>query len=383
MVRCSYDVIVAGLGATGSSALYHVAARGKRVLGLERHGIPNDRSSYHGYTRIIRLAYYESPVYVPLLRRAYENWRELERVSGRSLLFITGSIDAGPETGWVFAGSLRSCQEHHLEYEVLMPKELHRRFPAYQLPDGMWALYQPQGGFLAAEHCVVAYVESALTRGAEVHGCEALLEWAVLSSGVRVRTDRGVYEAECLILTTGPWIADNAEVIRPFVSPERQVLVWFQPLQPRLFLPDRFPVFNMETAEGRFYGLPIYQVPGFKVGKYHHLGESGHPDVLERTTSFADEVPIRAFVEQHFPEGAGPVVNRKVCIFTNTPDGHFIIQRHPKYEQVVFASPCSGHGFKFASVLGEMLADLVTGGDLRRWPLDFFNLQRFAGSVTS
>lgn len=371
-----YDVIVAGLGASGSSALYHVASRGKRVLGLERHGIPNDRSSYHGYTRIIRLAYYESPVYVPLLQRAYENWRALEHASGRSLLFITGSLDVGPADGWVFPGSLRSCQEHHLEHEVLTPTEVQRRFPAYRLPEGMLALYQPQGGFLAAEEGVVAHVESALAQGADVRGCEALLEWQPRSSGVSVRTDRGVYEAEYLIITTGPWISDSLPFLRSVLTPERQVLVWFQPRDPALFTTERLPVFNMETPEGRFYGLPIFQVPGFKVGKYHHRGECGHPDTLERATSIEDELPLREFVERYFPDGGGPVINKKVCIFTNTPDGHFIIQRHPEYEQVVFASPCSGHGFKFASVIGEILADLVTGGDFSRWPLDFFSLQR-------
>ncbi|MCS7246577.1 MAG: N-methyl-L-tryptophan oxidase [Thermomicrobium sp.] len=377
MERGRYDVIVAGLGASGSSTLYHLATRGCRVLGLDRHGIPNEASSYHGVTRIIRLCYYESPVYVPLLQRAYENWRALEHACGRHLLHITGSIDAGPTDGWVFPGSLRSCQEHGLEHEVLTAASLQHRFPGYRLPDDMMAVLQPQGGFLVAEQCVVSYVEQALQRGAEVRGCERVVEWMPHASGITVRTDRATYEAEQLIVTSGAWIADLLPLLRPYVQTERQVLGWFQPARPALFLPDRFPVFNMETRDGRYYGTPVFGVPGFKVGRYHHLGQVDHPDQIDRGVYAEDEEVLRFFIREHFPDADGPVLSMKVCIFTNTPDGHFIIGRYPEAEPIIFASPCSGHGFKFASVIGEILADLATGGDTRKWPLDFFGLERF------
>ncbi|MGH8940782.1 MAG: FAD-dependent oxidoreductase, partial [Actinomycetes bacterium] len=172
-----YDVIVVGVGGAGSAAAYHLARRGKRVLGLERFGIPHGMGSSHGHTRIIRLAYYEDPSYVQLLRRAYELWRALQSRAGEQLLHITGSVDAGPASSWVFKGSLQSCLTHDLPHEVLTSAELSRRFPAYQLPYDTMAVLQPDGGYLVPERCIVAYVQAAQAEGAEIHGCEAVLGW--------------------------------------------------------------------------------------------------------------------------------------------------------------------------------------------------------------
>jgi len=358
-----YDAIVIGVGGVGSAAVYELARRGQRVLGLERFDIPHDMGSSHGLTRIIRLAYYEHPAYVRLLRRAYELWRELEALAGEQLLFITGSIDAGPEDGWVFKGSLQSCREHDLPHEVLTGAELARRFPGYRLPDSHFALLQPDGGFLTPERCISAYVIAAHELGAEVHAREQVLGWEPRGDGVRVTTDRGAYEAGSLVITAGAWNAGLLGELGHHMVPERQVLAWLQPTRPDLFAPARFPVFNLEVEEGRYYGFPVFRVPGFKFGRYRHLGETADPDQLDRAPNARDEALLRQFAARYFPDGAGPTMALRVCMFTNTPDGHFIIDRHPQHPQVIFASPCSGHGYKFASVLGEVLAELATRGE--------------------
>lgn len=373
-----YDVIVAGVGAMGSATAYHLARRGKRVLGLERYGIPHDMGSSHGHTRIIRLAYYEDPSYVPLIQRAHELWRELEELSGERLLHTTGSIDAGPEDSWVFKGSWDSCRLHDLPHEVLTGAELRRRHPGYHLPPGHLALLQPDGGFLKPERCIVSYVRAAQSLGAEIHGHEPILEWWPTESGIGVRTRHTTYEAEKLVLTTGAWLGEHAPELRALATPERQVLAWLQPTAPEKFRPENFPVFNLLVEEGRFYGFPVYGVPGFKFGKYHHLQERGPADTIDWQVYEKDEALLREFAGRYFPEGTGPTMDLKACMFTNTPDGHFIMDHHPAYPQVTVASACSGHGFKFASAVGEVMADLAEKGSTRH-DIRFFGLERLLG----
>ncbi len=371
----SYDVIVVGVGGMGSAACYHLARRGKRVLGLERFSIPHTRGSSHGYTRIIRLAYYEHPSYVLLLRRAYELWREIQQTAGEQLLYTTGSIDAGPAESWVFKGSWESCKLHDLPHEVLTGAELRRRFPGYHLPPDTLAVLQPDGGFLRPERCIVSYVQAAQAHGAEIHGHEQVLEWEPRFGGVRVRTDRDEYEAEKLVISAGAWSAELLDCLRGLSVPERQVLAWLQPARPEYFQPATFPVFNLLVDEGRFYGFPIFDVPGFKLGKYHHLQETVDADDYDRAISAEDERVLRACAERYFPDGCGPAMSYETCLFTNTADNHFIIDTHPDYPQVTFASPCSGHGFKFASVVGEIVADLAETG-LTRHDINLFRLER-------
>jgi sarcosine oxidase len=372
-----FDAIVVGVGGMGSAAVYHLARRGLRVLGLERFDVPHDHGSSHGVTRIIRLAYYEDPSYVPLLKRAYELWRELQGEAGEQLLYITGSLDAGPPGSEIVEGSRRSCELHDLPHELLDAAEIARRFPAYRLPPGHGAVLQPAGGFLLPERCIVHHVMAAQALGAEVHAREAMLDWAPHRDGVRVRTDRGTYEADHLIVTAGAWLGSMVKRLAPIAVPERQVLAWLQPTRPDLFARDRFPVFNLLVDEGRFYGFPQHGVPGFKFGLYHHLGERVNPDRPRREPDRRDEAVLRSFAERYFPDGAGPTMALKSCLFTNTPDEHFVVDRHPQYPQVTIASPCSGHGFKFASVIGEILAELATS-DQTRHDIGLFRLSRFA-----
>jgi sarcosine oxidase len=373
-----YNAIVVGVGGVGSAAVYELAKRGKRVLGLERFDIPHEMGSSHGHTRIIRLAYYEHPSYVMLLRRSYELWREIQERVGEQLLHITGSIDAGPPDSWVFKGSLQSCLEHGLPHEVLTGTQLAERFPGYRLPFETMAVLQPEGGFLVPERCIVSYVTAAQALGAEVRGRERVLEWQPLGEGVRVTTERDVYEADRLIVTAGAWNASLVDVLDGLLEPERQVLAWLQPTKPEHFSPEHFPVFNLLVGEGRYYGFPVFRVPGFKFGRYHHLEEVVDPEWVEREPTVEDEQILREFAERYFPAGAGPTMSLKSCMFTNTPDHHFVIDTHPSYPQVSFTSPCSGHGFKFASVIGEIMADLAERGETRH-NIEFFRLDRFAG----
>jgi sarcosine oxidase len=375
----SYDVIVVGVGGMGSAACYHLAKRGKRVLGLERFDIPHAMGSSHGVNRIIRLAYYEDPSYVPLLRRAYALWRELQTEFGEQLLHITGSIDASQSDGEVFRGALHSSELHDLPHEVLTSAELSARFPGFALPPAHLALFQPEGGFLMSERCIVAHVAGAIAAGAEIHARERVLDWDVTSGGVRVTTDRGTYEAERLVVSAGAWMQSLVPELKMLSQPERQVLAWFQPIEPDIFSPQRFPVFNLTVDEGRYYGFPIHHVPGFKVGRYHHLDEQVNADAVDREPNAADEETLRSFTTRYFPRAAGPTMALHSCLFTNTPDEHFIVDRLPGAPQVTVASPCSGHGYKFCSVIGEILADLSSGGSTTH-DIALFRLDRFNGA---
>jgi sarcosine oxidase len=378
MISNQYDVIVIGVGGMGSAAAFHLARRGQRVLALERFDIPHSMGSSHGVNRIIRMAYFEDPAYVPLLRRSYELWRELETLSNERLLVITGGLDASPADHQVFVGSLESCRIHGLPHEVLSGSEINERFSGYRLPTDHMAVYQPDGGYVMSEKCVVAHVNGALAAGADVHGREQVIDWTPSRDGVVVTTSRGVYGAERLVVTAGAWSMGLLDPLEDLAVPERQVLAWFQPLQPDLFGPEVFPIFNLEVDEGHLYGFPIETIPGFKIGLYHHLLEDVDPDTMNREPTPNDEIVLRGVTETYFPLAAGPILSLKTCLFTNTPDEHFILDSHPEFPQVTMGAGFSGHGFKFAPVVGEILADLSTDGSTKH-DIDFLRLGRLSG----
>ncbi|PSP98263.1 N-methyl-L-tryptophan oxidase [Halobacteriales archaeon QS_5_70_17] len=377
MTDTDYDVVVIGVGGMGSATVYHLAQRGLDVLGLERFDVPHTMGSSHGITRIIRRAYYEHPSYIPLIERAYDLWDDLAEETGREVIHRTGSIDAAPKGNVVFEGSLRSCEEHDIPHEVLTGAELGERFPGYDLPDDYRALYQPDGGFVVPEQSIIGHVEAAQAAGATVRARERVYDWAEThDGGIRVETDNATYRADNLVLAAGSWNYKLADALAGLAVPERQVLAWFQPERPELFEPAELPVWNISVPEGRFYGLPIYDVPGFKLGKYHHLDEQVDPDDWDREPGPADERILRNFAENYFPEGAGPTMRLATCMFTNSPDEHFILDTLPDHPQVAVGAGFSGHGFKFASVIGEVLADLAVEGGTDH-PIDMFRLDRF------
>ncbi|WP_435360312.1 N-methyl-L-tryptophan oxidase [Haloarchaeobius sp. DFWS5] len=377
-----YDVIVVGVGGMGSAACTHLAERGVDVLGIERFGVPHTNGSSHGSTRIIRKAYHEHPDYVPLVERAYENWRDLEAATDRDLLHVTGSVCAAPADGDLVANARRACEEHGLSYDDLTASELNDRFPGYGIPEGYDALYQADGGFLDCERAVIAHVERAQAAGGTVHAREKVTAWSVDEPAgdaeegrVTVETERGTYTADSLVLAAGAWSANLLPDLAGDAIPERQVLGWFQPPEPSDFTPETFPVFVTEADDGtEYYGFPRYDRPGVKVGVYHHLHEKADPDDLADPTR-EDERELRRVLSDHFPAADGPTMGLSSCMFTNTPDMDFVVDTLPNQSNVVVAAGFSGHGFKFSSAIGEALADLATDGETEL-PIDGFAIDR-------
>ena len=374
-----YGVIVIGLGGMGSASAFHLARRGKRVLGLEQFTPLHEQGSSHGLSRIIRLAYHEHPSYVPLLRRAYELWHELEARAGEELLVTTGCLEGGPEDGPIFRGALEAARLHDLEHEVLDTHSLRRRYPAYaDLDPAMRVVWQPDGGFLIPEATMQAHLDGARAAGAELRFEERVVGWEpTAEGGVRVTSGAGTYEADRLVISAGAWARGLVPSLEALAVPERQVLAWLTPRRPELFTTDRFPVFLLEVPDGSYYGFPSHAGHGLKIGWYHHFGEPIDPDDPDRSTRADDEAALRGFVDRYLPDGAGPTEMLKTCIFTNSPDEHFLIDRLPDAPQVSVAAGFSGHGYKFCSVVGEIMADLAIEGSSRH-DIGLFRLDRFA-----
>ena len=361
----------------GSATIYHLAKRGWKVLGVERYGIPHEMGSSHGYSRMIRYTLQEHPNYVPLVHRAYELWHELENSSRENLLITTGSVRAGAADSHFFKSAQEACDTHDIPYEILTAYEINRRFPGYHFPDEISSIFQSDGGFLLPERCIVNHVRAAQELGAEIHSQESVLTWELRGDKVKVQTDHGAYTARRLVITAGAWVGKLVPAVMEHVVPERQVLGWFEPNKPELFQPESFPVFGILAEEGRYYGFPTYSVPGFKIGRSHHLLEKIDPDQMDREVHAEDEAVLRQAVSRYFPQAAGRLLESKTCIYTNTPDEHFMIGVLPENPQVSIAAGFSGHGFKFASVIGEIMADLAqyseTNHDISLFRLDRFN----------
>jgi sarcosine oxidase len=373
-----YDVIVAGLGGMGSAALYHIAARGKRVLGLEKFDLGHVMGSSHGLSRIIRLAYFEGEQYVPLLKRAHRLWTETGDKAGLKLLHVTGSIDLAPEGAGFVESSLASCKRHDVAHEVLDRKEIERRFPAFTLTDKHLGMWQPEGGFVASEKAIYAHAGLAIAAGAEIRTNEPMLSWKPTAhGGVEVTTANGTYTAGEIVLSAGAWMRDFVPGYARQMVPMKQAIGWFSVKDPALFREENFPVFILTVEEGNFYGFPLYEHPGFKLGGPHFGREPLDPDNPDRTPSARQVGLIRECLKRYIPSANGMALTIKGCIYTVTPDEHFIIDRVPGVPQALALSPCTGHGFKFASVIGEIAADFVTKGE-SAFDLSPFSFARFA-----
>jgi sarcosine oxidase len=371
-----YDVVVIGQGAMGSAALHHVASRGHRVLGLEQFHSGHTRGSSHGLTRVIRLAYFEHPSYVPLLRRAYELWRDLEKQAGRKLLHVTGIVEIGPADGLVVQGTLSASRLHELEHEELAAAQVMQRFPVFRIPEHYVGVWQPDGGFLEAEAAVAAQQAAARAAGAELRENVTVRAIEPRSGHLRVVTDDDTFEAGSVVVAAGSYIKRLLPGPAAPLRVTRNVLGWFKPTDAALFTPDRFPVFFVESPHGMHYGFPIYGAEGVKVAKHHHHNETIDPERDNRPVGPEDEAAIRATLAAHIPAANGPMLNAVTCRYTMTPDEDFVIDRVPEDPRIVMLSPCSGHGFKFASVIGEIAADLALEGRTRH-DISRFALARF------
>ncbi|RMG16746.1 MAG: N-methyl-L-tryptophan oxidase [Planctomycetota bacterium] len=369
-----YDCIVAGTGAVGSAALYHLARRGLRVLGIDRFAPPHARGSSHGRTRIIRLAYFEHPDYVPLLRRAYVLWRDLEAETGERLFVRAGLLEVGPPNGVVVPGVLESARRHGLEVERLEPEDLAADLPAVRVPPGFVALYEPEAGYLRVEAGVRAHLERARALGAETCFGEAIASWTARGGEVVVQTARSAFAARRLIIAAGPWAATLLPELSRHLRVVRKASFWFAADDPALEA-TRCPCFFYELPQGQFYGVPAIDADGIKVAEHTGGRPVADPLEVDRAIDPSELERVQRFVAAHLSVVSPRLTHHEVCLYTRSEDEHFIVDRHPLHPQVVFAAGLSGHGYKFAPALGEALADLAEGIPSRA-SLSGFSLRR-------
>lgn len=372
-----YDVIVVGVGAMGSMACYHLAQRGLKVLGLEQFDIPNDLGSSAGSSRVIRQLYHEHPDYIPLLLRAYELWSELERESGQKLLHVTGGLYMGEPDCDSIAGTIQTAQQNHLAHEVFDRDQIAQRFPQFHLPAGYVGVFEPIAGWVAPERSVAAACHCAMMRGAEVHGNEPVLEWGESSGGIRVKTRAATYHADKIVFCGGAWTSELVRELGIELWVSRQVVGWIWPKKPEAFFPGRLPIWSFRRRDDtRLYGFPMnLEIPGVKVANHDR---SFRTDVqgLCREMLPGDEATFRGALAALLPDADGPLLSLRICMYTNSPDLHFVIGLHPLRSRVIVACGFSGHGFKLAPVVGSMIADFVVDGrtDL---PCEFMSPLRF------
>jgi sarcosine oxidase len=371
----TYDAIVLGLGGMGSAALYHLAKRGHTVAGIEQHHVAHDRGSSHGNLRIIRKAYHEHPNYVPLLDRAYVLWRDLEQASERTLFAQTGLILAGLPQSESMQGLAASYAANDLPHEMLQPAEVMNRYPQFRIPEDYTSYFDPLGGYLFVEQCVETHLDLAERLGAEVHIHEPASAWRADETGVTVTTAKGELHGAKLVIAVGPWSGAVMNEIGVRVEVVRKVQLWYGAPGLERYTPPHFVPFFFEHDYGVFYGFPSVDYAGLKVAEHSGGEPVADPQAVDRSLKAEDEAPVRRFLADSLP-GFEPELRRhSICMYTKTPDQHFVVDVHPRHDNVVVAAGFSGHGFKFASVIGEILADLAIDGhtDL---PADFLSLER-------
>jgi len=381
MTGHAYDVIVLGLGGMGSAAAAHLAARGSRVLGIERFTPAHDRGASHGESRIIRQAYFEDPAYVPLLLRSYELWDELERENS-GILTVTGGLMLGHPAAAAVAGSMASARRWDLPHELLDAGQVRRRFPALAPDEETVALYEPMAGYVRPEQTVLAHLDRAARHGATLNFGERVLDWHAdgAGEGVTVRTTQGSYTAGSLVIAPGAWAPRLLPEFAPSLTVERQLLFWFAPTTGiEQFRAARFPVFIWEDASGmQLYGFPAQGTmqDGVKIAFFRD-GSPADPDALDREIHGAEVKRMRDYLSTRIPTLPGRYLRGLACTYTTTPDENFLLARHPQHSQVTVAAGFSGHGFKFVPVVGEIIADLVTEGT-SRLPIELFAPSRLA-----
>ncbi|GAA1541044.1 N-methyl-L-tryptophan oxidase [Streptomyces albidochromogenes] len=381
----THDVIVVGLGGMGSAAAHHLAARGARVLGLEKYGPVHSRGSSHGGSRITRQSYFEDPAYVPLLLRSYELYEQLERDTGRDVVTLCGGVMVGRPASRTVAGSLLSARQWDLPHEMLDAAEIRRRFPTLTPRDDEVALHEERAGLVRPENTVAAHVQLATQRGADLHFEEPMIRWEALGGGrgVRVHTAEDTYTAGHLVVCPGAWAPRLLTDLGVPFTIERQVMYWFQPTGGvRPFLPDQHPIYIWEDADGvQVYGFPAIDGPsrGAKVA-FFRKGTPCTPETIERTVREDEVAAMADHLSRHVPALPGTFLKAATCMYSNTPDEHFVIARHPAHpDAVTVACGFSGHGFKFVPVVGEILADLALTGDTEH-PIALFDPRRLTAA---
>jgi len=371
-----YDLIVVGLGAMGGAAAYHAARRGARVLGLDANPPGHQLGSSHGATRATRTAYFEAPDYVPLVRRATAHWQALEAETGQSLLTLSGALYLGPPGNGLTAGVIRAARQHGLPYDALAGAGFARRFPGFALPDGWEAVWEAGGGILRADACLRAHLDLARKQGADLRFETPALSWQPDGEGVIVETPDGPLKAGAMILTPGPWAAQALADLALPLSCRRIPVVHLDATDPGRYPASDLSVYFWMTPQGIYAGFPHLDGEGVKIMR-HDKGDDCTPATVRRGIDAEDTAQITRFTARYMPAASGPVREALTCLYTMTPDNHFILDRHPGLPGLVYACGFCGHGFKFAPVIGEALSDLALDGatDL---PVEFLAAGRFA-----
>lgn len=375
MSKPQSDVIVLGLGGMGAATAFHLASRGKSVVGIDRYQPGHRYGSSHGKTRIIREAYFEAPEYVPLVRRAYQLWRELENDSRQSLLSIHGLLTMGQPDSELVSGVLKSSEMYGIACESLDRAEIMRRYPGAVPSEDMVGVYEPTGGLLDPEKCIDAHLELARRNGATIRDGERVTTWRSTASGVEVVTDQDTYRAEQLVVTAGPWTGRILNDLDLPLECWRVFFAHYDSVKRDYYTPDVYPITLWDTPTGSYYAIPYLQGQGVKVGR-HDSGDVVDPETMKRTVDVAELRRQTETIERYMPGSTGRVLEAETCIYTVTPDHHFIVDRHPEHENVMFACGFSGHGYKFATVIGEVMADLSEHGRTEH-PIGFLSIDRF------
>jgi sarcosine oxidase len=373
-----YDTIVLGIGGVGSAALYHLARRGVRAIGIDRFSPPHELGSSHGHTRVIRQAYFEHSDYVPLLKEAYRLWYGLESATGSQLFQRIGLIEIGPPDGEVVPGVLRAAEEHSIEVESLTAEQIGQRWPGLRVKPNLVGVFEPAAGYLRVEECVTAHLEAARAAGAEIVKGTEVLSWTVKDGDVRVRTATGEeIVGNRLIVAAGSWAGGLLSNLSINLRVVRKSLFWFATDDARYDVASGMPVFLFELPTGVFYGFPKLDDRGVKFAEHTGGQHVDDPLTVDRTTNPLDEHRLIEVLSQSLGGVSSRATDHAVCLYTMSPDEHFIVDRHPAHPNVFFAAGLSGHGFKFTPVLGRALADMALDGgtDL---PIDFLSLRRFA-----
>jgi len=380
-----YDCIVLGVGSMGASACYHLAARGQKVLGIEQFDVLHTQGAHSGHTRIIRKAYFEHPDYIPLLKRAYENWAALESMTGEKIYYSTGLLYAAPAGDPLIEQVKASAKQYAIPLQILSKAECSDRYPPFSIPEGFEIVLEPEAGFLDVGKAITEYARAAQQLGAVIRTCEKVLEWKQEAGAVTVQTDKGTYTGKKLVITAGPWSADLIPGIKDKLKITRQVLSWLQPASSAQFTTDRFPCWMIVKpgSPGSYYGFPAMKSgevggpAGIKLA-LHHPGQVTTAGTIDRSIHPADLDHLVSFAKEYIPSAGTTITDTATCMYSNSPDEHFIIDHLPGTDkQVITAWGFSGHGFKFVSVVGEVLAELVVDGRTEM-KIDFLRADRLS-----
>ncbi|HEX6171578.1 MAG TPA: N-methyl-L-tryptophan oxidase [Chitinophagaceae bacterium] len=384
MLDTSFDIIVIGVGSMGSAACYFLSKRGYKVLGLEQFDVSHEFGSHAGQSRIIRKAYFEHPDYVPLLERAYKNWKALEWETGKQVYFKTGLLYAGNPNNQIIRGVEESAALYKIDLDQLNSVAATDQFPQFKFPDGFEILFEPEAGIITPEKAIRLYANEAKKNGAIIQSNEKAIEWKKNGDGVIINTDKDSYQCNNLIITAGAWAGKMIPGFNEKIKVTRQSVAWIKTKNDEQFGLNNFPCWMIgdDIKHGCFYGFPLLDTKrfgepaGLKLA-HHYPDQVTDPDNVNRQTTEEDLKNVKYCLDRYLPGVFDSVLSTKICLYANSPDENFIIDNLPGFEDnVTVACGFSGHGFKFASVVGEILADLATEGRTSL-PIEFLNAKRF------